>query len=69
MSSGAKKPYRPVKALRRRRKTERFLVEFGLEESFCVGSVWGEDHALLSTEINAAFKMQRCDVVMFVTVA
>ena len=50
MSSGAKKPCRPVKALRERRKRrERFLVEFGLEEGFCVGSVWGEDHALLST--------------------
>ena len=50
MSSRVEKPWWPVKALRERRKRrERFLVEFGLEESFCVGSVWGEDHALLST--------------------
>ena len=50
MSRGVEKLHRPEKALKRRRKREeRFLLSLGWKEKVCVGSVWGEDHALLST--------------------
>ena len=62
MSSRVEKPWWPVKALKRRRKREeRFLLSLGWKEKVCVGSVWGEDHALLSTGFMRCVFDSSCD--------